>query len=309
MNEERGLLKRLVADLNLDVSNLEATVECVSVETIEMAGLVQSSLAEFNSLVLSHSPCSFDRHSAFCMYHIDATFFSRRALREAVCCYYGAAGGLLRSASEAILRGAFWECLAHKRYRSRAAIAGEPKRKPKIEGTRRNVFDWLEERFEVLPQLEAPLEKESGGIFDIVTPLFENKLLLPAVPSLKMMVEQLSAWKIFEPMADPVAEIYGGLYGWLCEDTHLIPGKTMMGRLIVAGKDPSALFEPSQEEFGRFLGLLRRVAEIGALTVLNVLEDDARSDETLRTKIAAMEPIAERISLPQVVQRIQTLGA
>ena len=72
----------------------------------------------------------------------------------------------------------------------------------------------------MLPQLEAPLEKESGGIFDIVTPLFESKVLLPAVPSLKMMEEQLSVWEMFEPMADPLAEIYDDLYGSLCQDNQ-----------------------------------------------------------------------------------------
>ena len=309
MNEKKGLLKRLVADLKQDVPNLEATVERVSIEAIEAAGMVQSSFAEFNSLMSSAQPEIFHRHSAFYIYHTEAVFFSRRALREALCSYYGAAGSLLRSASEAILRGAFWECLAHKRYRDRASIVGEPKRKRKVEGTRRNVLDWLKERFETLPQLEAPLEKESAGIFDIVAPLFESKVLLPAVPSLKMMVEQLSAWKMLEPMADSVSEIHEDLYGSLCEDTHLIPGKTMMGRLIVAGKNPSTVFEPSQEEFNRFLGLLHRVAEIEALAVLNVLEDDARNDEALRARIASMEPIAERISVPRVVRRIQTLAA
>jgi hypothetical protein len=122
-----------------------------------------------------------------------------------------------------------------------------------------------------------------------------------------MMVEQLSVWEMFKPMSDPLAEIYDDLYGSLCEDTHLIPGKTMMGRLMVVGKNPSTVFEPSQEEFDRFLGLLHRVAEIGAIAVLNVLEDDARN-EALRATIAATEPIAEQISLPLVVRRIQTLA-
>ena len=83
----------------------------------------------------------------------------------------------------------------------------------------------------------------------------------------------------------------------------------MMGRLMVAGRDPSTVFEPSQEEFGGFLGLLHRVAEVGALAVLNVLEDDARSDDALRANIAAMQSVAERISLPRVVRRIQTLAS
>lgn len=128
MNKQKGLLERLVADLNQDLPNLEATVERVSIEAIEMAGIIQSSFAEFNSLMSSAQPEIFHRHSAFIIYHIDATFFSRRALREALCSYYGGAGSLLRSACEAILRGAFWECLAHRRYRDRADIVGEHKR-------------------------------------------------------------------------------------------------------------------------------------------------------------------------------------
>ena len=94
----------------------------------------------------------------------------------------------------------------------------------------------------------------------------------------------------------------------LCEDTHLVPAKTMMGRLILAGKDASVLFEPSQEEFDRFVSFLHRLAEIGALALLNVLEDDSRSDEALRTKIASMQAVAEGIRLPRVVRRIQALA-
>lgn len=87
MNEKKGLLKVLVADLKQDVPNLEATVERVSVEAIEMAGMVQSSFAGFNSLMSSAQPEIFHRHSAFYIYHVDATFYSRRALREALCSY------------------------------------------------------------------------------------------------------------------------------------------------------------------------------------------------------------------------------
>ncbi len=57
------------------------------------------------------------------------------------------------------------------------------------------------------------------------------------------------------------------------------------------------------------MGLLHRVDEIGALAMLNVVEDYARSDETLRARIASMEPVAEQISVPRVVRRIQTLAA
>ena len=79
--------------------------------------------------------------------------------------------------------------------------------------------------FHAGPQLEALLEKQSGGIFDRISALFESEVLLAAVPSLKTMLEQLSAWKMFEPVTDPVSEIYDDLYGSLCKDTHLIPGQ------------------------------------------------------------------------------------
>ena len=299
----------MIADFNQDVPNLRASVARVSIETIEAAGIAQSSLAEFNSLLSSARPETFHSHSAFYIYHVDATFFSRRALREALCSYYGAAGSLLRSACEAILRGAFWECLAHKRYRDHAAIVDEPRRRRKIEGVQRNILNWMNDVFQAAPHLEALFEQESGAIFDRISALFESRDLIPAVPSLKTMVEQLSAWKIFEPIADSVSEIYDGLYRPLCEDTHLVPGRTMMGRLMVAGKDPSTLFEPSQEEFGQFLVLLRRVAEIGALTVLNVVERDVQGDRDLRAKIGALQNVAEQIELRRVVRKIHTLTA
>jgi hypothetical protein len=238
MNEKKRLLERLVADLNRDALNLEGTLERVSIEAIEMAGIVQSSFAEFNSL-LSSSPELFQMHSAFYIYHTDATFFSLRALREAMCSYYGAARSLLRNACESILRGAFWECLAHRRYRDRADVLAEPKRKRKIEGTRRNVLNWMNDVFQNAPHLEASLEKLSGEIFDRISPLFENKVLHPVVPPLKTMVEQLSTWRIFDSITDPVSEIYDDLYWSLCKDTHVTPETTMMGRLMVAGKDPS----------------------------------------------------------------------
>lgn len=308
MNERKGLFERLVAELNRDVPNLEATVERVSIEAIEMAGMVQSSFAEFNSLV-SSSPEYFQRHSALLIYHIDATFFSLRALREALCSYYGAAGSLLRNACEAILRGSFWECLAHRRYRDRADVLAEPKRKRKIDRSRRNVLDWMNDVLQNGPQLEAQLEKQSGEIFDRISPLFGNKVLYPAVPSLRTMVEQLSAWQMFQPMSDPLSEIYDDLYWSLCKDTHVIPDMTMMGRLMAVGKDPSTVFEPSQKEFDRFLGLLHQVAEVAALAVLNVVEDYARTDLTLRAEIASRQKLAEAINLPRVVWRIQTLAA
>jgi hypothetical protein len=155
INEQKPLLERFVADLHQDVPNLEATVEHVSIEAIEVAGIVQSSFAEFNSLMSSAQPDIFHRHSAFLYVPNRRNLFlapGRCAKQFAV--YYGAAGSLLRIACEAILRRAFWECLAHKRYRGHAEIVGE-KAKAENRGARRNILDWLKERFNALLRLEA----------------------------------------------------------------------------------------------------------------------------------------------------------
>jgi hypothetical protein len=49
MNEKERLRQRLVAELNRDISNLTASVERVSIEAMEMAGIVQNSFAALNS--------------------------------------------------------------------------------------------------------------------------------------------------------------------------------------------------------------------------------------------------------------------
>jgi len=56
---------------------------------------------------------------------------------------------------------------------------------------------------------------------------------------------------------------------------------------------------PSQEEFDRFVALLARAAEIGALTVLNLLEEETRENRALRAKLTSLERIAKEIGLPQ----------
>ena len=60
-----------------------------------------------------------------------------------------------------------------------------------------------------------------------------------------------------------------------------VPAKTMMGRLMVVGKDASVLLSRLKRSSTDSVSFLHRLAEIGALASLNVLEDDSRSDEAL----------------------------
>jgi hypothetical protein len=76
-------------------------------------------------------------------------------------------GSLLRNSREAILRGAFWECLAHEGYRDRAEVVHD--KKWDLEGTRRNILNCFDYIFQANPHLAATLEQESASIFDIIS--------------------------------------------------------------------------------------------------------------------------------------------
>ena len=107
-----------------------------------------------------------------------------------------------------------------RRYRRRAEAKAE-NRRDLTECSR-----LVEERFAGAAAFEAPTRKTVGrDIRSLSRQLFESKVLLPAVPSLKTMVEQLSVWNMFEPIAHPLAEIYEDLYGSLCEDLICFPAR------------------------------------------------------------------------------------
>jgi hypothetical protein len=299
------LLKRFVDEFECDVPNLRASIDRVGVGPLEMAGRVQSSFVPFLRLLLS-SKAAFLRRSAFVIYGTDTAVLSRHALREALCGYYTAAGVLLRGALEALIRGAFWECMAHKRFRGAADVVGS--RTWEIEGTRRNILSWFDDIIAASPSVETALESSSAAIFDKVAPLFDDRVLHRIIPRLRTMVGQLAAWEGFEPLADPVGEIYEELYWSLSAEAHLIPDMTLMGRRLAAGKEALPFVEPSPVEFNSFLSSLTRVADIGGLVVLNLLRDDFRAESELRQKLTALEPVASEIGLVSTAQRIRTLA-
>jgi len=98
---KKGLLKRLGCQPQSGYAESRSTLERVSIEAIETAWVRAKFVAAFNSL-LSLSPETFHLHSAFYIYHNRSDVLVARALREALCSYYGAAGSLLRGACEAI---------------------------------------------------------------------------------------------------------------------------------------------------------------------------------------------------------------
>ena len=73
---------------------------------------------------------SWHRKSAFLTYHWDTFELAHSSYNEGILGNYSAAFILLRAALELLIRGAFFECLAHKEFRDQAAILEKEKRKP-----------------------------------------------------------------------------------------------------------------------------------------------------------------------------------
>jgi len=206
--------------------------------------------------------------------YITMKFFyqAHRSLLEALSGYYNAAYTLLRNTLELILKGAFWECMAHKKYRDRAEIIRETG--TKIGNSKKTLIDWLSDIIRQKPSIEEELEKTSAGIYDKISPLFEDETFEKIVPKVKPIVKQLANWKIFDPIQESISPekyIYS-FYKKLSADVHVAPDKTNIGKRLLAEKD---LFEIEviPEELNRYAEDLHRVMDIGIVVELNILED------------------------------------
>ncbi|MCD6482923.1 MAG: hypothetical protein J7K83_01480, partial [Candidatus Aenigmarchaeota archaeon] len=213
---------------------------------------------------------SWHSKSAFLTYHYMAYNQAHRSFLEALAGYYNVANIILRSTLELVIKGTFWECLAHKKFRKNAKII-ENKARVKIEDKKRTILDWLNDLIQIKPEIENKLEQISVGIFDKIAPLYKNpeleKLLIVLKP--RIVLEQLSSWKILDPYNhDDVYRIYKKL----SQDVHVIPDKTDIGRRLLQEKD---MFETTiiQAELEEFLKLLHKVMDIAIVIELNILSD------------------------------------
>jgi hypothetical protein len=212
------------------------------------------------------------RISAFGIYSIDSIHLLRRATTEALCCYYSIGTAMLRIALEILIRGAFWEGMAHKAFRDSAEVVRRNGRRLNVNGERKGIHDWFADVFAHTPGAEAQWETMSGSIFDRTSPLFSDPLLNRVLPRFIDMIEQVAEWKLLEPIpcADAVEAIHRGVYWELSKAVHLIPDKTLLGRQFSAGKSAFPAIEFSPDELTAFVEMLEIVADVGIVLSLNL---------------------------------------
>src|SRR5208337_3911536 len=138
------------------------------------------------------------KKSAFLLYHWEVFDYAHRSLIEGLCAYYNVAFVLLRVTLELLIKGAFWECLSHKTFRDNSKILDEDKKG-------KNIKKILNDVFESDPNLKNGLEKISGSIYDIISPIADNpKFRLDT----KIIIRQLEEWGIFDSIPEPESFIY-----------------------------------------------------------------------------------------------------
>lgn len=241
--------------------------------------------------------------SAFITYHSEAFHSAHRSFLEALAGYYNPAYTLLRNTLELLVRGAFWENLAHKKFRNNTKILDEFRDNKK----RKSVKYWIEDIIKQEPSIEKDFEETSVAIFDKIAIFFEdrgfqNKFIW--MPSFSLIINQLLEWKIIDiPEAHSV--VYG-LYKELSNDVHVIPDKTDVGRRLLQDKK---IFETTVDlnELSKFLKILHKIMDIGIVIELNILSDWIEQDEKVKTKLEERISVINELGLKHSSEKLESL--
>lgn len=241
----------------------------------------QDAVHEFMFLptYLINSDEEFHAKSAFLFYQNEAFGRAHTSLLNALTGHYNAAYTLLRNTLELVVKGAFWECLAYKKYRDNAEVI--KKTGAKIGNSKKTLIGWLNDIIGLKPSIEDELEKTSGGIYDKISPLFEDENLRKIIPNVKQIVEQLAGWNLFNPIHDPVMYVYD-FYKELSADVHVIPDTTDIGRRLISEKE---LFETEViiDELNKYCENLHKIMDICIVVEVNILEDYIIQNDTAKS--------------------------
>lgn len=252
----------------------------------------------------STAKVSWCQKSAFLTYHFQAFDQAHRSFLEVLSGYYNTSYILLRSVLELLLKGAFWECLAHKKFRDCADVI-KKKTSVKIGYSRKTILDWLNDVIIQKPSIKKELEEVSAGIFDKVGPIFKDSTLRKLIPQPKVIIEQLAEWEILDSVSEPIEKVYS-LYSDLSGEVHVIPDKTDIGRRLLSQQD---LFESNfmPEELEEFTTILSEVMDIGIVIELNILSDWISQDRKTKVRLKKRLAVIKDLELKFSTEKLNSL--
>ncbi len=274
-----------------------------------------NSLAEFAELSKNviFTEKEFKSRTAFLLYQYEAYHMAQISFREALIGNYTTSYILLRNYFELIIKGAFWECIAHKKYRK--TLKSETKRSILIKGL-------LDLMIKENPEIEKSLETLSGSIFDKIRVIYEDPKYLNELikkehkkefhsPSLYEMSDALSKWNIFEPINKIYSEnqtdaVYD-FYRVLSRYTHAEPEMTHIGRRLVLEKDDIFTKDFIEEDLEEFIKFSHSLVDLGMLIELNILGDLIIQNKDAITYIKRIAPIISDLELYSSYMKIEEL--
>jgi hypothetical protein len=278
----------------IEIPNIVASVE-INFREIQKT---HDSIHEFIYLAPLCLPKNKSWHekSAFLTYHFQTFYQAHRSYLEAISGHYNAGYTLLRNVLELLIKGAFWECLAHKKFRDNSGVL------EKEDKNYKKLKILLNERINEESGIEKQLEEVSVTIHDMIVDVIENPAYRPYI---RTIVKQLEAWDIFNPIPNP-GRVVNNIYGELSADVHVIPDKTDIGRRILSQKE---LFETevNPDELSNFVKVLHEVIDIGIVIELNILSDWINQDKEVKNRLRERLAVIEDLGLKFSSEKLKRL--
>jgi len=250
----------------------------------------------------SQDRVSWQTKSAFLLYQYEVFCQAHRSFLEILSGYYNAGYTLLRNTLELLLKGAFWECLAHSQFRDDAKVLCEDRKGKEL-------IRWLDDVIRLRPSIEEEFEQTSAAIFDKTAPIFEDeRLRSKIIPSIPTIVKQLRAWGVFSPISPgEVMEFYNGIYKELLSaEVHVVPDRTDIGRRILVEED---FFEIAvmPHELDKYTEILLKIVDVGTVIELNILEDWIAQDGGVKAKLKGRLAVVEDLGLHYTIEKLTSL--
>jgi hypothetical protein len=233
------------------------------------------------------------RKSAFLTYQWEAFHHAHRSLVETLCAYYNVAFILLRATLELLIKGAFWECLSHKRFRENSRVLDKA-------DAGREIKKWLGAIFEKFPEVEEEFERVSASIYDKISLRVEDREFCP---SIRTIVRQLDQWDIFNPIPEAEEWIYEGIYGRLSADVHVIPDRTDIGQRLIAESSEIFHQELLPDVLREYANSLHKVMDLAIVIELNIMADYIKKYDEVKANLKERLDTLEQLRLAYSAKR------
>lgn len=297
MSEIDGALNHIQNELLL--SKIRESLEV----DYEKARNAHDSIHEFmfliGKLVPSSQDYSFKKHSAYLVYHWEIFDLSHRSYIDALSTYYNAAFILLRSTIELMIKGTFFECLAHKKYRENSLVLDSDERGKKIK-------NWINQLINYESSIANDLEHISGSIYDKIADFVLER---DNVPSISKMLKQIINWGILDGIEEPYNLIYGNIYEKLSFNAHVLPDYIDIGRVLVSEKDLFQEREVMSNHLLEYFNMVHTIMDICMVASINILKENIQSFKEVKENIRerSMDKQFVSLGLKHTQKRIREL--